>query len=687
MILLVSISSSFCTNTSPIIFPKKIEFSSKEDSLKLNKILPHYYNPSSSLLIKLKSISLITDHLNNPKTWKPYNDWLIDTCEYILANNPLTKVEKYGVLKILGIAYNNLGYLHNINGSVDAALNSFNKSLKIHTQINNLKGMSQSLNNIGYIYGDRGFKELEAEYYLKSLKLREQIDDKYGIANSLNNIGYLYKNEKEYDKAQSYYKRSLEISYELEDLNSAAATLNNISYIYLQLENFKKARTLLNESCKIREQTGNKFGIAQCYESIGLILENQSIIDSAEFYYQKSLEIREGINDKKGIAICLNKLGKLHYNNSDLKLSSSYLIQSLEKSKEIKHIPLMLSNAKLLSKIYEYEKKYSQSLNMLSFYVNLNDSVNTISHKLELEKQTENTKLKYENDVYKLKTETKNQLIQKSKDDLLITLVILIISFIVFLTLIHFLRMKIKTIRKQKEQIAKVKDQLNELNYEQKRLLEIQDTLLKEIHHRVKNNLQVITSLLALQSSFIKDNDIKRVFRYAQYRINSMAMVHEMLYQTEDLSKINIKAYVNRLSRNLVHSMCGSKNNVLLSIDITSDLYLNIDTVIPLGLLINEILTNSIKYGINKSKGKIYITIEHLSKDNYLMRIGDDGNGFDDESLFRASNSLGLILIHNLTIQLKGSIEKDNKLTGTNYIITFKENLSTLKNYEENINS
>ena len=470
-------------------------------------------------------------------------------------------------------------------------------------------------------------------------------------------------------------------------MNSAAVTLNNISYIYLKLENFKNARTLLNESFKIREQIGNKFGIAQCYESIGLILENQSIIDSAEFYYQKSLEIREEINDKKGIAICLNKLGKLHYNNSDLKLSSSYLTKSLEKSKKIKHIPLMLSNAKLLSEIYEHEKNYSQGLKMLSFYVNLNDSVNTFSHKLDIEKQTENTKLKYENEVYKLKAENKNKLIQKSKDDLLITFIILITSFIIFLSLIHFLRMKIKTIKKQKEQIAKVKDQLDELTYEQKRLLEIQDTLLKEIHHRVKNNLQVITSLLSLQSSFIKEDDIKRVFRYAQYRINSMAMVHEMLYQTEDLSKINIKAYVNRLSRNLVHSMCGSKNNISLSIDVTSDLYLNIDTVIPLGLLINEVLTNSIKYGVKKNKVRIYIVIEHLNKNNYLMRIGDNGSGFDDESLFRSANSLGLILIHNLTIQLKGSIEKDNKLTGTNYIISFKENLTSLKNYEENINS
>ena len=125
-----------------------------------------------------------------------------------------------------------------------------------------------------------------------------------------------------------------------------------------------------------------------------------------------------------------------------------------------------------------------------------------------------------------------------------------------------------------------------------------------------------------------------------------------------------------------------------MNIDVP-ELFLNIDTVIPLGLLINEILTNSLKYGLKNDNevayGEVYIKIIHLEKDNYVMYIGDKGDGFNDETKFRAANSLGLMLIHNLTLQLKGTIEKDNNSIGTNYIITFKDSIKSYKNYEENI--
>lgn len=265
---------------------------------------------------------------------------------------------------------------------------------------------------------------------------------------------------------------------------------------------------------------------------------------------------------------------------------------------------------------------------------------------------------------------------------------ILLISIPVIIFQFVILRKKIIIINQQKQIIIEKNSLNGKLNEKHRKHLIIQETLLKEVHHRVKNNLQIITSLLALQSSFIEDEETKRLFRYSQYRINSMAMVHELLYQLDDLSKIKLDLYIQTLSSNLIKSMKGSNNNIQMNLDIP-ELFLNIDTVIPLGLLINEILTNSLKYGLQHDievpYGRLYIKIIHLEKDNYIMYIGDNGNGFKDETKFRAANSLGLMLIHNLTIQLKGTIEKDNNSIGTNYIITFKESVKSYKNYEENI--
>lgn len=204
-------------------------------------------------------------------------------------------------------------------------------------------------------------------------------------------------------------------------------------------------------------------------------------------------------------------------------------------------------------------------------------------------------------------------------------------------------------------------------------LIQEKEVLLKEIHHRVKNNLQVITSLLSLQSSFIENDATKALFRYSQYRINSMALIHEMLYQSDDISRINYNLYVEKLVTGLISSMRGTDHGINVEVDV-SKIELNIDTAIPLGLLINEIVTNSLKYGIKANdSGSIYLSIRQTKYPHFLMLVGDNGAGFSEEINFRTAKSLGLILIHKLVLQLKGNIEKDNSKPGTNYIINFQE--------------
>lgn len=216
-------------------------------------------------------------------------------------------------------------------------------------------------------------------------------------------------------------------------------------------------------------------------------------------------------------------------------------------------------------------------------------------------------------------------------------------------------------------------ENISQLNHTVESRLSERDTLLKEIHHRVKNNLQVITSLLSLQSSFIKDEETRALFRYSQYRINSMAIIHEMLYRSNDLSRINYGEYMSQLANTMLISMKGNNTNIKLDIKAT-DLFLNIDTSVPLGLMINEIITNSLKYGFtNTEEGTLSIEVKKLVYPNFLLLIGDNGKGFPKSINFRNTKSLGLKLIHKLALQLRGNIEKDNSKKGTNYIITFQE--------------
>ncbi|MDP5062180.1 MAG: sensor histidine kinase [Maribacter sp.] len=215
--------------------------------------------------------------------------------------------------------------------------------------------------------------------------------------------------------------------------------------------------------------------------------------------------------------------------------------------------------------------------------------------------------------------------------------------------------------------------------YSSKKYLAIQvsekQNLLKEVHHRVKNNLQTVSSLLSLQSRNIEAGPMRGLLKGTQNRVIAMAMVHEMLYMRNDISHIEYKSYVQELGEYLIRSIKGNDNNVDLLLDIP-DIKLGIDTAIPLGLLINETLTNALKYGIEgDNNGAISIKLQKdLEKERcYILEIGDNGIGFPETINHKNTKSLGLKLIHNLTRQLRGTIKRDNSKKGTNYIIKFQE--------------
>ncbi len=204
--------------------------------------------------------------------------------------------------------------------------------------------------------------------------------------------------------------------------------------------------------------------------------------------------------------------------------------------------------------------------------------------------------------------------------------------------------------------------------------LKEKEVLLKEVHHRVKNNLQTVSSLLSLQSRTVADEKIESIIKGSQHRVVSMSMVHEMLYKRDDYSsKIELQPYVEDLCEYLIRSVKGNNNNITTQLNL-GDYSLSIDTVIPLGLIINETITNALKYGIpGECKGEVKISLEKVGQNTYEMFLGDDGIGFPEEVSPQTTKSLGLKLIHNLSRQLRGNVERVATERGTYYQVTFEE--------------
>ena len=198
------------------------------------------------------------------------------------------------------------------------------------------------------------------------------------------------------------------------------------------------------------------------------------------------------------------------------------------------------------------------------------------------------------------------------------------------------------------------------------------EVLLKEIHHRVKNNLQVISSLLYLQSRQIVEPKTLEMFVDSQNRVKSMALVHERLYQTEDLARVNVADYIRSLTSYLFQSYGLGADQIELKIDVAR-IFLGIDIAVPCGLIINELLSNILKHAFpGDQKGEIHIGFSSGPDGRYTLLVGDNGIGFPEGTDFRQTKSLGLQLVNTLVDQLEGTIELDTS-QGTQFQIVFGE--------------
>ncbi|MES2567700.1 MAG: tetratricopeptide repeat protein [Bacteroidota bacterium] len=319
--------------------------------------------------------------------WPNYNLQLKALCEKNLKNSSSSEKTNYTsrvfYLKYLASAFNNIGYIYNIQGNTIKAVEFFKKSLTLQEEIKDQKGIAESLNNIGVIYQNQSDIPQALECYHRSLRIQENIKDKSGIASSLNNIGAIYQNQNEISKAIEFFKKSLKIQEEINDQIGLAYTLNNIGRIYDTQGNFPKSLEYHRHSLRIRKEINDKGGIANSLNNIGAIYQKQAersindtlLLRSLE-YHQAALKAQEEIEDKKGMAYSLNSMAAIQFKLKQTVMAKKNATLSLTISQELGY-PISISNASfLLSKIFKENGEYKQAYEMQLLYKQMSDSIN-----------------------------------------------------------------------------------------------------------------------------------------------------------------------------------------------------------------------------------------------------------------------------------------------------------------------
>ena len=498
--------------------------------------------------------------------------------------------------------------------------------------------IATAFNNIGFAYSVQGKMTEALRYNRKSLALWEKLGDVESISKVLNNIGVLYRSAGDFDKAEEYYNKALKKLVKEGDTSGIALCHNNLGGIYREKGDLTRALDHYRTAVKLRTITGDKNGLAATLNNIGALYKGENKLDSSSFYFSRSLEIVLNEQNPRGIAHASYNLAEVEFERKNYDRALELGKLSLENAQQINGITNLIQASGLLAKIYEVKGDWENAYKMQRLCSENAEKVKNEELNRELIKGE--IKNEYDKQIAINQKESEKKLeiaAQQEKIQNYFTFGVVFVLILVVL-FIFILAKRLRTLRDQKETIEKQ-------NNERKGLLQ-------EIHHRVKNNFQIISSLLKLQSYNHKNKVVEDAFNGAINRIHAMAMVHEIIYKQGTFTGISARVYLTSLVGSLKDSFANDRLNIQVE---AFENDLDPEHFIPIGIIINELITNSYQHAFNESNENSAISIVLRKKGKVVELIyKDNGKGYvETESI----DSFGMDLIRTMVEQLSGKME------------------------------
>ena len=499
----------------------------------------------------------------------------------------------------------------------------------------------------------------------EALKIFKKYDDQAGIGITYRDIASIMIHEEKYEDAVAYCSKSIATLESINFWYELNFSYQRMAIIYRNLGEFKKAHAFLQkaiDACYRLEGFRVNQGVAKLYWTRSYIYEAEGKFDQAIAQMDSSVLFANQINFSFDRWIFDSK-GRIYLRQEKYQEALNEFQQELD----------LLTNGAFVSEGYDYYNSYHPVYsNMVAAYEGLQqyEQAYTLAKKIAAAKDSTFT-LESEKQISELRTQYETE--QKeativAQEKLLAQQHIIqwfMIGFAGILGLFLFQAYRNAQLRKRtNEALSSANAQLELKNQEN-------ELLLKEIHHRVKNNLQTISSLLNLQSGSIRDASAFDAIQESKNRVTSMALIHQKLYQGENLAAIEMRDYFETIGKAIIKSFGNKARAVALTVDMP-ELELDVDTAVPIGLITNELVTNSLKYAFpDQRKGQVSITLTKGENNLLRLEIADDGQWDDQQKSAKEGNGFGTMLVQLLTTQLGGQLER-SITQGTSTIIQFK---------------
>lgn len=534
------------------------------------------------------------------------------------------------------------GHIADAQNRISDAIDTMIIATKMNEQAGIPDGAAGIRNRLAMIMDVNGRSSEARQLFRKSIEFYKSEKDYEDLAISYNSLGVSYDSDSLYEKAFQAFEMALVYVSKLGEDDDIIA---KHPYVYKSV----------------------------IYAGIGNSHRDLKQFRKATSYFEKALEMAEKYDYVPMESYVLNEVGLMLI---ELKTTPDYLKNLVDKyggSEEILNLAYetakysgyaldRMDAARSLSLYYantgNFEKAYERQSEYLSLYEAHFDSLQLKTY-ADLE-------LKYNTAEQDRQIAENELVIAKGNQERLILYLVLGGAILVLLA-IFLVNRRLKRAKAKIEEQKALADQA----------LEEKNLLLKEVHHRVKNNLQVISGLLNKQAMKSTDETVKELMSEGQNRIKSMAMIHQSLYQTEDFRNINMKQYTEELVKSIATTYSVPDQKVDLDLEMKSSNF-HIDLAIPLGLILNELLTNVFKYAFTGRKnGLVRIRLEKTNDSDFEMVVSDNGVGLPDDFDQRMSKSLGMNLVKGLCWQLHGKLDYETN-AGSTFKVQFKD-LATIK--------
>ncbi|WP_298516248.1 sensor histidine kinase [uncultured Kordia sp.] len=477
---------------------------------------------------------------------------------------------------------------------------------------------------------------------------------------AIKRLAAVYSYNGNYEKSAIHYKQSIDfqlLQKTKRDSSFALQSMGNLSDLYDQMNLQSKRKQQLDKNLKFSEYVPHeKYMKANILKQLAdYHIEVSKDLDSSAYYLAIIDKELPEINELGFLANVNETRGALSFKKGAYQKANAFYKETYDFYKKANHLQKIRDISFILSTSLEKANNPEEALYYYKEFHKANDSINDkdkiekfkeIELNNQYEKEKFETELAHQKDIAEEK-EARNWLIFGLFG------IIAISGFLIF------------SYARKKKQAKKLEEKNKIINQQ----LDEKQLLLKEIHHRVKNNFQIIASLLELQSKGIEDEKALELAKEGKNRVKSMALIHQRLYQNEDLL-IELDDYIRMLVEDISKTY-GKDATTKVTYNVPNYKF-DIDTAIPLGLIINELITNAYKYGFASNEQLLNVSINKVNKEEYVLEVKDNGVGLPEGFNFEKAKSLGLRLVRQLSKQLHGKTMYSNE-NGCSFKISFKD--------------